>query len=230
MNTFKILGLLLTYPNKENLKHFDEMQKVLEEEKILPKKNLKLVNDFMNKKASADLLELQEEYVDTFDRSRSCCLNLFEHVHGESRDRGQAMVDLAEMYHEKGLFIDSKELPDFLPLFLEYLSLCTIDESKELLDDMAHIIVSISAKLKSKKNNYHVIFDALEKLSTVKIDQKIIENALAELENEDNSLEALDKEWEEAAAFTGNAEEDCKSCNAFPNATDALQQMSGGKQ
>ena len=62
------------------------------------------------------------------------------------------------------------------------------------------------------------------------IDSKIIENALAELAKEDNSLEALDKEWEEAAAFTGDAAEDCKTCNAFPNATESLQQMSGGPQ
>ena len=151
-------------------------------------------------------------------------------MHGESRDRGQAMVDLAEMYHEKGLFIDSKELPDFLPVFLEYLSLCNIDEAKELLDDTAHIIATIGAKLKKNKNSYHVIFNALEKLSNIEIDSKIIQNALAELEAEDNSLEALDKEWEEADAFTGNPDDDCNSCNAFPNATQALQQMSEGGQ
>ena len=140
------------------------------------------------------------------------------------------MVNLAEMYHEKGLFIDSRELPDFLPLFLEYLSLCSIDEAKELLDDTAHIIATIGAKLKKKQNSYHIIFGALEKLSSIKIDSKIIQNAIAELEAEDNSLEALDKEWEESAAFAGNPNEDCNSCNAFPNATQALQQMSEGGQ
>lgn len=229
MKTFKILGLLLTYPKAENLQHFGEMKQVLEAEKILPTKNLKFVGKFMDKQTATDLLALQEEYVETFDRSRSNCLNLFEHVHGESRDRGQAMVDLAEMYHEKGLFIDSKELPDFLPVFLEYLSLCTVEAAKELLDDMAYIVATIGAKLKANKNDYHIIFDSIEKLSTVRIDNKIIENALAQLKAEDNSLEALDKEWEEAAAFTGNAEDDCKTCNAFPNATESLQQMSGGQ-
>ncbi|MBT3939369.1 MAG: nitrate reductase molybdenum cofactor assembly chaperone [Pelagibacterales bacterium] len=230
MKTFKILGLLLTYPRSETIEHFDEMSSALEAEKILPSKNLKLVSGFLDKLKTADLLDLQEEYVETFDRSRSCCLNLFEHVHGESRDRGQAMVDLAEMYHEKKLFIDSKELPDFLPVFLEYLSLCTASEATELLDDMAHIVATIGAKLKKSKNDYHIIFAAIEKLSTVKIDSKIIENALAELAAEDNSLEALDKEWEEAAAFTGDAAEDCKTCNAFPNATESLQQMTEGSQ
>lgn len=229
MKTFKILGLLLTYPNAENISHYNEMVQLLEAEKILPTKVLKLIEEFMSKQQVSDLLDLQEEYVETFDRSRSYCLNLFEHVHGESRDRGQAMVDLAEMYHEKGLFIDSKELPDFLPVFLEYLSLCEVTETTELLDDVAHIIATIGAKLKKNKNDYHVVFEALTKLSTVKIDSKIIENALAELAKEDNSLEALDKEWEEAAAFTGDAAEDCKTCNAFPNATESLQQMAGGQ-
>ncbi|MBC8411691.1 MAG: nitrate reductase molybdenum cofactor assembly chaperone [Rhodobacteraceae bacterium] len=229
MKTFKILGLLLTYPKAENLKNFDKMKQVLEAEKILPVKNLKLVSEFLGKQKATDLLELQEEYVETFDRSRSCCLNLFEHVHGESRDRGQAMVDLAEMYHEKGLFIDSKELPDFIPVFLEYLSLCKVAETTDLLDDVVHIIATIGAKLKKGKNDYHIIFDAIEKLSTVKIDSKIIEKALADLAAEDNSLEALDKNWEEAEAFTSNAEDDCNACNAFPNATESLQKMSGGK-
>lgn len=228
MKTFKILGLLLTYPSAEKIKHFDEMKKALEAEKILPTRNLKLVSEFMDKQKSTDLLELQEEYVETFDRSRSNCLNLFEHVHGESRDRGQAMVDLAEMYHNKGLYIDSKELPDFLPVFLEYLSLCKIEESKELLNDTAHIIAVIGAKLKANKNDYHIIFDAIEKLSTIKIDQTIIDNALIQLAAEDNSLDALDKEWEEAAAFTGNAVEDCKTCNVFPNTTEVLQKIVGG--
>ena len=60
---------------------------------------------------------MQEEYVSTFDRGRSHCLHLFEHIHGESRDRGQAMVNLSDAYEEKGFFIDQAELPDYIPCF-----------------------------------------------------------------------------------------------------------------
>lgn len=83
--------------------------------------------------ASQDLYELQARYVDLFDRSRALSLHLFEHVHGESRDRGQAMVDLKALYESHGLEITASELPDFLPLFLEYLSLRPLEEAKALL-------------------------------------------------------------------------------------------------
>ena len=83
MKTFKILGLLLTYPKTDNILYADEMKQTLESEQILPSKNLKLVNKFIDHLKTTDILDLQEEYVETFDRSRSCCLNLFEHVHGE---------------------------------------------------------------------------------------------------------------------------------------------------
>ena len=228
MKTFKILGLLLHYPKAENIEHFDEMKAIIEKEGLLPSKNLDLIKKFIDKQVSVDLLELQEEYVETFDRGKSHCLNLFEHVHGESRDRGQAMVDLVEMYHKKKLYIEASELPDFLPLFLEYLSLCDIKEAKELLNDIVHIIATIRTKLEKRKNDYYVVFSALEKLSNIKIDSRIIENALIELDQEDNSLEALDKEWEEAAAFTGNPNEDCNKCNAFLNTTETLQKITGG--
>jgi len=227
MKTFKILGLLLSYPNQDVIKHYDDLKEILAKEKLLNKKSLKHVSSFMDKQSETDLLELQEEYVSLFDRGRSYCLQLFEHVHGESRDRGQAMVDLAAMYEEKGLFINKAELPDYLPLFLEYLSMCPIEETKELLDDIAHIIASIGAKLKKNDSNYHVIFDAIGELANIKVDSKIIKSALAELEKVDDSLEALDKEWEEAAAFGDNPQEDCNTCNAFPNTTETLQRMNG---
>jgi len=228
MKTFKILGLLLTYPNKETISHYDELRTTLEAEKLLSDKQIKAISVFIDRHKHSDLLDLQEEYVSLFDRSRSYCLQLFEHVHGESRDRGQAMVDLAEMYAEKNLEINKAELPDYLPLFLEYLSLCTFAEAKDLLDDMVHIVATIGAKLKKNGSDYHIIFDSIEALADIKVDSKIIDAALADLEKEDNSLEALDKEWEEAEAFDGkNPQDDCNSCDAFPKATEALKKIAG---
>ena len=112
MKTFKILGLLLTYPVPETLEHWPEMSALLAAEKILPKKQLAKIQQWVDKKLSQDIYCLQEDYVDTFDRSRGHCLHLFEHVHGESRERGSTMVDLSEMYATKGLTIDQAELPD----------------------------------------------------------------------------------------------------------------------
>ena len=91
-------------------------------EKLLPasvRRQLKLLIDEI---ATGDLYDLQERYVLLFDRTRSLSLHLFEHVHGESRDRGQAMIDLKAQYEKNGLAISASELPDFVPLFLEFLS------------------------------------------------------------------------------------------------------------
>ena len=67
-------------------------------------------------------LEAQAKYDSLFERGRSLSLWLFEHVHGESRDRGQAMVDLMAQYDMAGFEINAKELPDYLPMYLEFLS------------------------------------------------------------------------------------------------------------
>jgi len=124
MKTFKLLGLLLTYPKDQLQAVVGSFTGVFVEEGILTKRQIKSLQPLMDDYANNDLIELQEEYVNTFDRSRNHSLYLFEHIHGESRDRGAAMVDMKEMYATKGLHISSNELPDYLPVFLEYLSYC----------------------------------------------------------------------------------------------------------
>jgi nitrate reductase delta subunit len=219
MKTFKLLGLLLTYPVSETLAHWTKIGELLANEKLLPKKQLERLNSFIDEKLAQDIYGAQEDYVETFDRGRGHCLHLFEHVHGESRERGPAMVDLTEMYASKGLLINQAELPDYLPLFLEYCSSCEYAEAKSLLGEVATILASIGAKLKKRNNAYHIIFDALQVLAAVKVSQKVIDAAVAAVLEEDNSLEALDKEWEESAAFGGDPQqEDCHSCH--PNAAD----------
>lgn len=217
MKTFKILGLLLSYPRPEWVLHLDECEPVLRQEKFLPKRQLSAVLAFIEELMADDIYSLQEQYVATFDRGRSHCLHLFEHIHGESRDRGQAMVNLASAYEEKGLFIDQAELPDYIPLFLEFLSLCPVDEAVALLGEPIDIIATIAARLKERKSPYAALFDALVGLSKVRPDQARIMEVMAE-DPEDTSLEALDKEWEEAAAFDGQpGQSGCDACPAPSN-------------
>ena len=157
---------------------------------------------------------LQEEYVATFDRGRAHCLHLFEHIHGESRDRGQAMVNLADAYEEKGLIIDRAELPDYLPLFLEFLSCCAADEAVEFLREPVDIIATIGARLRKKDSPYAVLFEALVALSRARPRRERVSELLAATPADD-SLEALDREWEEAAAFAGPpGQVDCGGCTA----------------
>jgi len=214
MKTFKVLGLLMSYPKPEWVSHLDECRALLTQEKFLPKKHLQAVLAFIEELKTADLYGVQEEYVATFDRGRSHSLHLFEHIHGDSRDRGQAMVNLADAYEEKGVIIDHAELPDYIPLFLEFLSMCPLDEAVELLSEPIDIMATVAARLQKRNSSYAVLFDALVALSRVKPSQDKIEEALAKGQ-EDNSLEALDKEWEEAAAFAGQpGKSDCRACVA----------------
>jgi len=220
MKTFKVLGLLMSYPESEWVSHLDECELVLEQERFLPKKHKKAVMAFIGMLNTTDLYSVQEEYVATFDRGRSHSLHLFEHIYGESRDRGQAMVNLIDAYEEKGLFIDQAELPDYIPLFLEYLSLCPADEAVALLGEPIDIMATIAARLQERNSSWAALFAALVALSRVKPNQDRIEEVLAQ-GPEDNSLEALDKEWEEAAVFAGQpGQPDCRACAAPKDGLD----------
>jgi len=219
MKTFKILGLLLSYPRPEWVAHLDECETVLMQEDFLPKRKLSAVLAFIAELKTADIYSAQEEYVATFDRGRSHCLHLFEHIHGESRDRGQALVNLATAYEEKGLFIDQAELPDYIPLFLEFLSLCPVDEAIALLSEPIDIFATIGARLDERKSSYAALFSALVALSKVRPNKEKISEVLAE-GPEDTSLEALDKEWEEAAAFGGQPDQ--TACDACPAPSNGL--------
>ena len=217
MKTFKVLGLLLSYPRPEWLDHLDDFKVLLLEENFLPKKQLKSLAVFIDDLKATDVFSAQEEYVSTFDRGRSHCLHLFEHIHGESRDRGQALVNLLDAYEEKGFFIDQAELPDFIPLFLEFLSLCPVNEAVALLGEPIDVMATIGTRLHKRDSSYAVLFDALVALSKVKPSQEKIQEVM-EQPLEDDSLEALDKEWEEAAAFAGQPDQaGCGSCKTPDN-------------
>ena len=133
MKTLKVLSALLTYPTEELAAAADELKAVLRSEGVLRGAHLAGVVAFIDDLAARDPFDAQERYVLLFDRTRSLSLHLFEHVHGESRDRGQAMVDLLRLYEEAGYSPTDKELPDFLPLFLEFLSTQQPAEARELL-------------------------------------------------------------------------------------------------
>jgi nitrate reductase delta subunit len=232
MKTFKLLGLLLTYPEGTVYSAADELLQILHEEALLPEKSIKKIAAFLKTQNAQDLMAVQEDYVETFDRGRAHCLHLFEHIHGESRDRGQAMVDLIDAYATKNLHIDTGELPDYLPLFMEYLSRCEFAEASELLGEAIDVIAMIGLKLKKVQSPYADIFASIEVLSAVKADKVKVAQAVEKAPRDPETLEELDEEWKEAEAFSGDpladVAADCNTCDAFPNATESLQKMAGG--
>ncbi|MAS03306.1 MAG: nitrate reductase molybdenum cofactor assembly chaperone [Ahrensia sp.] len=207
MNTaLKVISLLLSYPTEDIKAALPELKVALDggigdREAAALKR---LVDDI----AALDLYDAQERYVFLFDRTRSLSLHLFEHVHGESRDRGQAMVDLMAMYEADGFEIDAKELPDYLPMFLEYLSTKPQAEAAELLGQTAHILAALRQRLKKRKSVYAGAFGVLEAMARGKPDARLLRELLETPEDDPADLEALDRVWEEeAVTFGGNAGE-----------------------
>lgn len=218
--TFKILAAMLTYPTAEIQEAVDDFLPLLKEEALLPAAFVKRLNPIITEYRERDLLDLQERYVLLFDRTRSLSLHLFEHVHGESRDRGQAMVDLKAMYEAKGLVVDSTELPDFLPLFLEFLSILPPAEALELLSEPAHVIAAIGERLTKRDSSYAAVLGALGQLSGP-ADAEVIEALRKEPDDDPEDLEALDEAWEaEQVTFgPGSPEDGC------PKVSDMLGKM-----
>ena len=217
MKTFVILSRLLGYPQQEMLDNLEPMAGILRQENLLKSKAMKSLLRFMDDLGNQDLMDSQEHYVEMFDRGRAHSLHIFEHVHGESRFRGQAMVELAELYKEKGLASSSGELPDYLPLFLEFLSICEPEEAKETLTACVHVVAAIGTKLKKKNSGYHAVFEAITAMSGAKLDSAAIAKAADAAPPEDMDLEALDKAWAEPEAF---GDTDCGSCSV--NTTNML--------
>ncbi len=210
MRSLRVLSHLLAYPQAEWLSHMDELKEALIEEGLVKGKVFKNLTGFMDELADVDLMEAQETYVELFDRGRAHCLHLFEHVHGESRFRGQAMIELADKYQEKGLKIGTGELPDYLPLFLEFVSICEPEEGLETLAQAAPVIATIGEKLKRGKSGYASVMAAIVALSGAKLSKAEIAKAADAALPDIKTLDELDEQWKEPEAFTGAP--DCGTC------------------
>ena len=200
--TYRALAALIAYPTEALQAATGEIAAVLAEEGLVPAPQRAAIDGLLAELAGRDIYDLQERYFALFDRSRTLSLHLFEHVHGESRDRGQAMADLIELYRGHGFEPTASELPDFLPLFLEFLSLLPGDEAQALLVEPAGILQALAERLVTRKSAYAAVFAALATLA----------NAPA-IDGPDNSAEdpddlvALDAAWEEAAVHFGPGEQ-----------------------
>lgn len=199
----KTISLLLSYPSQELQAEAGALKAALAD--LAPPVRDPLAT-LIDEIAGVDLMEAQERYVHLFDRGRATSLHLFEHVHGESRDRGQAMVDLLAMYEENGFAVEARELPDYLPLFLEYLSTRPTAEIEDLLASTAHITVAIGERLEKRGSPYALALRALTHLSEAKPDEKLLADILKGEEDDPDDLAALDRVWEEeAVTFGGGA-------------------------
>ncbi len=190
--SMRALSLLLSYPNAEMRAQLTPLIEVLTQEGALTRARLAELKAFAELLQQLDPLEVESRYVETFDRGRSTCLNLFEHVHGDSRDRGPAMSDLAQTYAQSGLNLDPDELPDHLCVVLEFASTQTPEIAKAFLDEMVHILNAIFSGLLKRESPYAAVLAAILELSGHKAQAVHIA-----------AEESLDESWQEPEAFDG---------------------------
>ena len=210
MRILQIISRLMDYPAIEIQQNSADIQSLIDEAREISPALRSELNALLDYLIDSDLMDTQSYYGELFDRGRSLSLLLFEHVHGESRDRGQAMVDLMSVYQEHGFNISAKELPDYIPLYLEYLAQRPEMEAREGLADVCHILGMLSARLQERESPFSVLFDALLVISGQTVDVEKLREAAAK-EERDDTPEALDKIWEEEAAF-GNDQTTDGSC------------------
>lgn len=163
MKIYKILSTLLCYPEPELVAAVPELRAALAEYPLFVAPLWPILDDL----ECSDLIDLQEKYVQTFDRSPAHSLHLFEHIHGEDRARGQAMVDLLEEYRSHGFDLCTDELPDYVPLFLEFLSTLDAPVSRALLGDAIDVLAHVGNKLSRSGSVFEGVFAVLQDLSPV---------------------------------------------------------------
>ena len=191
------MSALLSYPSQDLRQGLPEIADVVRAETLLKPRERRGLLDLIDELGRGDLLEVEERYVDLFDRGRALSLHLFEHLHGDSRDRGEAMVDLKRIYERAGFELSARELPDYLPVLLEYLSCRDLDEARAMLADCGHILATISRSLIARGSRYAAVLQALLVIAG---ESPVDASKVTPVRERP---EALDREWAEEPAFAG---------------------------
>ncbi len=190
--TLRALARLLSYPDARLREGLQELRGAIYSEQALPLARIAEIDALIGQLAGQDPLESEARYVECFDRGRATSLHLFEHVHGDSRDRGPAMVDLAGTYASTGLFLGEGELPDYLPVVLEFASTRPAPEARAFLGETTHILNAIFTALRERGSPYASLLGAVIELAG----EKAQAVALA-------PEPSLDESWTEPEAFGG---------------------------
>lgn len=201
--TLKAFAALLGYPSDELRTHVGEITKAIRTEGTLPRAALRRLGPLLDRLAQDDLLEQQATYSELFDRSRSLSLHLFEHVHGDSRERGQAMIDLGQQYLANGFYLEASELPDFMPVFLEYAAFLPPAEARETIGQPAHVFAALAERLEKRGSDYAAIFHGIVALAGARPDSA----AVAQVDQNTPPVDPpVEEDWEETpVSFSAGA-------------------------
>jgi nitrate reductase delta subunit len=201
--TLKAISLILSYPTRDLQAAMPEIAAVLAADTRLTAATRRTLRPLMEELRDRDIYDLEERYVMLFDRSRTLSLNLFEHVHGESRDRGSAMVSLLETYRDGGFEPSTSELPDHLPVLLEFLATRPFAEAAETLGEATHLLEALQVRLERRESTYAAVFAVLSQLAAARADKEAVAELLEEPEIDPNDLESLDEVWQETEVRFG---------------------------
>ena len=190
--SLRVLAHLLRYPDAELRAHLDELADALQLEAALPGKRLDELLALIRRLGTQDPLQVESDYVELFDRGRSTALHLFEHVHGDSRDRGPAMIDLIQTYEQAGLYLGPEELPDHLPVLLEFASTQPPQQAREFLAETAHIVRKIFSALLKRESPYASVLAAVLELAGEKVEPVPVQPE-----------PEMDESWAEPEVFGG---------------------------
>lgn len=190
--TLRVLARLLSYPSGELRAALPELLTALRRERALPGARVEELVAFSRHLALADPYEAEAAYVDTFDRGRATSLHLFEHVHGDSRDRGPALADLQQSYERGGLYLREGELPDYLPAVLEFASMQPVKVARGFLGETAHILNAIFSALLQRESRYASVIAAVLELAGERVQAVPVPEEAP-----------MDEAWAEPPAFDG---------------------------
>jgi len=154
MILYTILSRLLDYPDSDLKGNLDVIDEVLEKDSHITEQEHTAITAFIEQMRQKSLMELQQDYVQIFDMVPEHSLHLTHHLFGDDRGRGPALVDLSEHYKGMGLGMKVGEIPDYLPLILEYVS--TLDEiaARIFLADAGKVLTVIAANLEKSGSHY----------------------------------------------------------------------------
>jgi nitrate reductase delta subunit len=191
-HTLRALALLLGYPDEKLRGLLPQLADAVDAEKALPTSRRTELRAFVREMERSDPMDIEARYVELFDRGRATSLHLFEHVHGDSRDRGPAMIDLTRTYEKAGLILGPNELPDHLCVVLEFASTQPPQLAREFLAEMGHILVAIFSALRKRESRYAIVLAAILELAGQKVEAVPVADD-----------EPLDATWAEPVAFDG---------------------------
>lgn len=170
---YKLLSVLLQYPGEELCRAEPEIAEAVAS--LPPSRTKDAIAGFCAAWSATSWSQRAQHYVEVFDLQKRSSLNLTFYPHGDKRQRGIAMLRLKRMYAAGGLVLDSEDLPDYLPVMLEFASFAPVNYGETILREYRSAIEVVRTSLRDLGSPYALLLDALcagmPRLTSVEIDR-----------------------------------------------------------